>query len=114
MQELKFENMQHESIGNGIKSVSDMFCGLQFTPDDELCVGLMHTGLKPLTYHFAIFKPDFSKEKFFQFDVRELTNNSTISLSLKGEDKLADIVDILENNFSTEHDLLTAILDSKS
>ncbi|WP_198106433.1 hypothetical protein [Vibrio navarrensis] len=114
MKKLKFEDMQHEVTGNGIESVSDLFSGLQFTPNDELCVGLMHTGRKALTSHFAIFNPEFSLDKFLQFDIRELTKNPSLHLPLKGENKLADIVDILESSFSDEHELLTAILKTKS
>jgi len=114
MNQLKFEDMRHEVTENGIESISEVFGGLQFTPIDELCVGLMHTGTKPLTFHFAIFKPDFSLSRFLQFDVRELTQTPSISLSLKGEEKLADIVDLLENSFSSEHELLAAIIETKS
>lgn len=35
-------------------------------------------------------------------------------LPLKGEEKLADIVDMLESYFSSEHELLSAILNIKS
>lgn len=114
MKNLKFEDMQHEVIGNGIESVSDLFGGLQFTSNDELCVGLMHTGKKSLSFHFALFKPDFSQDKFIQFDIRELTKSSSLRLPLKGEEKLADIVDMLESYFSSEHELLSAILNTKS
>ncbi|MCS6261675.1 hypothetical protein G3479_20965 [Shewanella baltica] len=121
MKKLKFEDMQHEATGNGIESVSDLFGGLLFTPSDEnnglcngLCVGLMHTGRKPLTFHFAIFKPDFSLNKFIQFDIRELTKNVSLHLPLKGKDKLAYIIDMLDSSFSSEHELLSAIISRES
>lgn len=121
MSALRFEGMKHDTTGNGIASVSDVYGGLQFTPNDELCVGLMHTGTKPLEFYFAIFKPDYSTEKFIQFDIRELASKTdltkpvgTFDIPLKAYDKLAFIVDTLENSFKSEHELLAAIVETKS
>ncbi|MDA0146299.1 hypothetical protein OCT63_18920 [Vibrio sp. RW] len=65
MNKITFSELPHEQTGQGIASITEFFSNLQFSTND-LHVGLMHTGYKPLMNHFAVFSPAFPEPSIFR------------------------------------------------
>jgi hypothetical protein len=110
---MNFEGLQLEETGQGVASITDCYTDLQFSKDCLLHVGLMHTGVKPLMHHFAIFKPVYSTTKYLAFDVRQLFSLESSEIPLKGLERLAFITELLEERFSSDEELFLAIATSK-